>query len=69
MSLISFNPRQPIAYYRRDVYGVTHMYIKDPAIAATVTRLTGKKTLLIGHMTALSELGLTFVEVLAPFPS
>lgn len=53
-----------IEYYKKDVYGVTLIYIKDPRIAMTIGMLTGKKTVSKFDIKALTDLGCTFTEVL-----
>lgn len=52
-----------IYYYTKSQYGQKRHYLADPDIARIVEELTGLKTLIPKHMTALEDLGFTFVEV------
>lgn len=53
-----------IRYYKKNVYGNEHIYIKDIDIADLVQGLTGKKTINISDMQILQALGFTMVQVL-----
>jgi len=53
-----------IEYYKKDVYGKTLLYIKDPGTAKNIYLLTGKKTIDEIDMDVLSILGCKFVQVL-----
>ena len=46
-----------IPYYIKQVYGVDTFYIQDPSIAQTIRSLTGKKTINIHDINALTKLG------------
>jgi hypothetical protein len=49
-----------IKIHTRSVYGLLAIYVTDPQQAATIQRLTGRKTLSTDHISALQKLGLTF---------
>ena len=53
-----------IEYYKKNVYGNEHIYIKDKEISAIVHQLTAKKTINEADITALEALGHEFVQVL-----
>jgi type IV secretory pathway TraG/TraD family ATPase VirD4 len=46
-----------INYHKKSVYGVDKIYINDEKTAASVSKLTGKKTIDARDIEALSELG------------
>ncbi len=56
----------PIQIYTRSVYGRSLCYVADPAQAVAISTLTGAKTLEPRHLSALQDLGLTFVTVADP---
>lgn len=51
-----------IIIYTKNVYGNTHIYMKDSKEARAVQALTGKKTLDKGDMINLHLLGITFKQ-------
>jgi len=53
-----------IEFYIKNVYGRMYMYILDPLIADTVSRLTGTKTLGEEAKSALTDLGFEFKQVI-----
>ena len=53
-----------IEYYSKNVYGEERLYILNPGPAATITKLTGKKTVSKSDLNCLRALGLESVEVL-----
>lgn len=53
-----------VEYYVKSQYGNERVYLKDPIMAAAVYDLTGTKTLLPMHITALKVLGFSLVESL-----
>jgi hypothetical protein len=53
-----------IQYYKKNVYGREHSYIKDEKTAKAFTKLTGKKTLDDRDMETLKDLGFIFEQVL-----
>lgn len=55
-----------IQYYKKDVYGVERLYIKDPEQAKLIRALSGMGTLSVGHKEALEKLGIMFEQVLPP---
>jgi hypothetical protein len=58
-----------IEFYRKNVYGTTLEYVKDPDKAILLQRLTGKKTItedIRRFVSELSEFKVEFVEVIAP---
>ena len=55
-----------IEFYTKNVYGNDLMYVADPAIAEHLTNLTGRVTIANSDMFALTKLGFTFTEVIAP---
>jgi hypothetical protein len=56
-----------IQYYRKDSYGNTHYYIKQPQEAKYIQQLLGKRTITKEDMTAFSKLfQVEFVQILAP---
>lgn len=44
-------------------YGVESVYVKDVALARTISSLTGTKTLQKHHIQSLKALGFTIVEI------
>lgn len=55
-----------VEFYQKEVYGNTMLYIADPDIRRTLTRLTGKKTIDTGDIENLQTLGLRFKQVMPP---
>lgn len=55
-----------IKFYRKNVWGNELKYVADPITAATITSLTGQKTLSEQQIKSLTALGLSFEEVLPP---
>lgn len=55
-----------IEFYVKEVYGLEKSYVVDPKLAATIGKLTGRKTLLESDFEALKALGFTFKQVLKP---
>ena len=56
--------KQTIEYYKRNVYGNEHKYVKDKAIQSFIATLTGTKTISDRDITALGGLGFKLVQVL-----
>lgn len=55
-----------IEFYSKEVYGLAKFYVAEPKMAAIITKLTGRKTLLDSDFEALEALGFTFKAVLNP---
>ena len=56
-----------IEYYRKDTYGQTRYYIKQPREAHYIQQLLGKQTITKENMSTFSKLfPVKFVQVLAP---
>ena len=53
-----------IKYYKKNIYGVTLMYIHDRRLSMTIGMLTGKKTVDQFDLQSLEKLGHTCIEVL-----
>ncbi len=53
-----------IEYYKKNVYGVEYMYVKDKDKAEIIRTLTGQKTLSASAVKALEQLGHELVQVL-----
>ena len=54
-----------ISYYKKNVYGTDLLYIKDEALAKTLQKLIGTKTISPIQMALISELfEVDFVQVL-----
>lgn len=53
-----------IYYYKKEVYGNTLLYVKDPSFARMISKLTGKKTIDSSDILALEGLGVKFEQVL-----
>lgn len=45
-----------IEYYKKHIYGLPSLFIKDEKIARQVTKLTGRKTITDTDMAIMSEL-------------
>jgi hypothetical protein len=55
-----------IQYYVREVYGNPRYYVADKALADSISKLTGQKTIMPWHMAALEALGFKMERVLQP---
>ena len=53
-----------IEYRIRSVYGEDRMYLVDPDMAAAIQRLTGCKTVTLGHKKALESMGFKLTQVI-----
>ena len=53
-----------IEYRIRSVYGEDRMYLVDPDMARAVERLTGCKTVTLGHTKALESMGFELIQVI-----
>lgn len=51
-----------IEYYKKQVYGNDMLYIKDPAVAAQISSLTGQKTISMHVISTLFKV--EFIQVL-----
>lgn len=54
-----------IQFFKKNVYGVEMIYVKNEKIKTEINRLTRKKTIDLGDITALKNLGFQLKEVLA----
>lgn len=55
-----------IEFYSKEVYGLEKFYVVDEKMSATISKLTGRKTLLTSDFEALKSLGFTFKQVIKP---
>lgn len=55
-----------ISVYFRCAYGVTRLYVYEPAMASALSTLTGSKTLEQRHVDALKALGFTLAIAVDP---
>ncbi len=55
-----------IQYYKKSVYGVVRIYIKDKDVALTISNLTNKKTLDQSDLNRFMKLGVEFKQELPP---
>jgi hypothetical protein len=55
-----------VGFYVKSQYGNQRVYLTNPLMAAALYDLTGTKTLMPMHMSALKALGFSLVEKTAP---
>jgi hypothetical protein len=61
------NMDNTIEYYKKDVFGTTHLYIKSKPQAQQIAVLLKKKTITRGEMNIMKLLfGVEFIQVFAP---